>query len=281
MIAMIQVLPVGNALRIFVEPVQGAVFWRILRKTSDSFSGHDDASALVVYEGDEKIFVDSKNLINEVPAFYRPYYNDGTNWVSGVTQSATPVATYEEFTTDVMDLLRQRIETGLKVEIGRGNFQPEHGYIQVFTAPPSLDQNTRFPLVTMILESENPEVRGLGENISGDEFDSIGFDWIESEGWIARVQLAIAAWSLNSDERIELRKALRRIIIANFTVLDAEGISNISAEFHDVNMVNGEFNAPIYQVLCNFSCLAPVRVGNKLDTVSSVEVTVNSIDIGV
>jgi len=274
MISLVQPLHVGNALRLFVEPPASAVRWKVLRKASDTFTGHDDAGALVAYDGDERIFVDAAHLPNDVMAFYRPYYTtDGSTWTAGATATGTPAAIYEEHTTDAMSLVRERLEAGLKVEVERGNLINELGYIQVYTAPPSLEQNLLFPLVTMTLESEQSDIRGIGENISGDEFDSIGFDWLESEGWFADVQLTIVGWSLNSDERIELRKAIRRVVIANLTVFADRGIGQVNLSMNDVDAVNGEYGAPIYQVMANFSCVAPVRVGGRVGAIESVNST--------
>lgn len=276
MITMIQNLYVGNALRLFLEPAIGATAWRILRKGSDSFSGEADPSALLVYEGDETVVVDSESLPNEVMAFYRPYYFVGSAWVAGPTSSGTPTASYQDYSTDVLSFMRDRIERGLLVEVQRENLSNDLGYIQVYTAPPSLERDLRFPLVTVHLDSESPGVRGIGENISGDEFDSIGFDWNESEGWLAQVQLSIVGWSLNSDERIELRKALRRIVIANLPVLDSKGIIDVSLSQQDVDAVNGEYGAPIYQVVSTFSCMAPVRVGGREEPITEVILTVST-----
>lgn len=276
MISLVQPLHVGNALRLFVEPPDGAVRWRLLRKGSDTFAGPNDPSALVAYEGDERIVVDVTALQNGVMAFYRPYYTtDGTTWTAGATASGTPDVTYQEHTTDVMSLVRSRLEAGLKVEVERGNILNDLGYIQVYTAPPSLEQNLFFPLVTITLDRESPEIRGLGDDISGDEFDSIGFDWLESEGWIASVDLTIVGWSLNSDERIELRKAIRRVIVANLPVFASHGIDQINLDMNDVDAVNGEYGAPIYQVMANFSCVAPVRVGGRVGAFDAVSVTIN------
>ncbi len=274
MISIIQPIPVGNALRLFIEPPVGSTFWRVLRKAADNFTGQDDSSALVVYEGDEKIFVDSQHLINEQMVFYKVYYRIGNSWAASATSSGTPSATYEDHSTEVLSVMRDRIERGLLVECQRGNFQPENGYISVYTAPPSLEQDLRFPLVTIHLDKESPAIRGLGDDISGDEFDSIGFDWLESEGWLAQVQLTIVGWTQNSDERIELRKAIRRLIVGNMQVLADQGIVQVEASFEDNDMVSGEFSAPIYQVVTSFSCIAPVRVGNKVAPIAGVNVQV-------
>lgn len=271
MITMVQPLPVGNALRLFLEPPAGAVIWRILRKGSDTFSGFDDPSALVVYEGDENVTVDAQFLPNNVMAFYRPYYTaDGVTWTAGPTSYGTPQPTYEEHTTDALSLLRDRLEAGLKVEVERGNLVNDLGYLQVYTAPPSMDGDIRFPLVTLQLESESPAERAIGEDISGDEFDVVGFDYLDSEGWLAQVQISLCAWSLNPDERLELRKAIRRVIVANLAVFDDKGLSLVNVSFQDVDAVSGEYGAPVYQVMGTFSCLAPVRVGGRTPAIRDV-----------
>jgi hypothetical protein len=271
MISMVQPLHVGNALRLFIEPPAGAVRWKVLRKGSDTFTGHDDASAVVAYEGDERITVDSSFLQNQVMAFYRPFYTvDGITWTAGPTASGTPGAIFEDLSTDVLSFLRQRIESGLHVECQRGSFATDLGYIQVYTASPSLERDLAMPLVTVHLENEEPGERFLGEDMIGDQWDGIGGDWSESEGWLANVSVTLIGWSLNSDERLELRKAIKRIIIANLPVFADEGWLQCSLSQQDVDAVNGEYPAHIYQVMSTFSCLAPVRVGGSVDAISEV-----------
>jgi hypothetical protein len=272
MISIIRPLPIGNALRIFVEPPAGAKYWRVLRKASDTFDGGpDDDYALKVYEGDEKSFVDAASLPNEQMAFYKPFYRIGSAWVPGETGYGTPASTFEDHSTDVIAILRSRLEAGMRVECERGNFATELGYIQVFTAPPSLG-NVELPVVTVELDHAGPGDRAIGEDIIGDEFDDDG--WMDSEGWLENVTATIVAWSLNSDERIELRKALRRILLANLPVLNDAGVQQVSFSFTDMNAVGGEFDAPMYQVICNFSCIAPARVSGRVGSIEDVEVTV-------
>lgn len=261
---MIQPLPVGNALRLFIQPPTGAARWKVLRNGNGVFSGHDDPGAAVVYEGGDAVVLDTAFLQNEVMAFYRPYYTaDGAVWEAGAVASGTPAATYEEFTTDVMSVLRQRLESGLQVEVQRGTLINELGYIPVYTAAPSLERDLRMPLVTLHMESEEPAERGLGEYIGGDDFDSVGQEWQESEGWLARVNISVVGWSLNADERIALRQALRRIVVANLSVFDAAGFLTVNLSQQDVDAVSGEYPAPMYQVMNTFTCLAPVRVGSR------------------
>lgn len=274
MISMVEPLHAGTALRLFIEPPVGAVEWKILCKGSGSFSDANDATARLAYQGSEIVVVDATALQNQVMAFYCPFYTtDGQTWTAGPVASGTPVADYTEYTTDVLSDLRQRLEDGLKVECDRGTFVTELGYIQVYTAPPSLEQNLRFPLVTVHMEGEEPAERGLGEMMSTDEFDSIGGEWNEAEGWLANVRVGVVGWALNSDERIELRKAIRRIVVANLTVFESFGWSHVSLQQQDVDAVNGEYPSPIYQVMNTFSCIAPVRVGGPVDAITDVNLT--------
>lgn len=264
MIHMVQPLSVGNALRLYLEPPAGAVRWKILRKGADSFSGPADESGAVVYEGDERVVVDARYLQNDVRAFYRPYYTtDGITWTAGPTASGTPVATYEEQTSDVLALLRERLESGLQVEVQRGNLVNDLGYIQVYAAAPSLERDLTFPLVTLHLDNEDPSVRGIGESLGADDFDAIGDGWTESEGWLADVRISVIGWSLNADERIELRKAIRRIVIANLSVFASEGWQQVNLSLQDNDAISGEYPAPIYQVVGSFTCQAPVVVTNS------------------
>jgi len=271
MITTVQPLYAGNAVRVFVAPPAGSLVWRVLRKTTSSFSGHDDAGAFLAYQGSDVVFLDISGLANDVLYYWAVYYTaDNVTWVAGNVVGGTPTATYQDHTTDVMSNMRERIEAGLRVECDRGHFQTELGYIQVYTAPPSIEQGLRFPLVTIHLEMEDSADRALGESISGDEFDAIGFSWEESEGWLASVRLMIIGWSLNSDERIELRKAIRRLVVANMSVFDSYGWIKPNLSQQDVDAINGEYPSPIYQVMNTFSCQAPVRVGGDVPAISTV-----------
>lgn len=264
-------LPIGNALRLFIEPPAGAVRWRVLRKGADSFTGHEDAGAFVAYEGDERSVVDAQHLANDLAAFYRPYYTtDGVAWTAGPTASGTPAAVYVDHTTDVLTFLRERVEAGLKVEVERGTLVNEMGYIPVFTGPPSLERELSFPLVSLHLESEAPSVRALGESIGGDAFNYVSDEWDEPEGWLADVRVTIVGWSLNPDERIELRKAIRRIVIGNLPVFADRGWQQVELQQQDSDAVSGEYQAPLFQVMNNFHCVAPAIVTGPVSPIREI-----------
>lgn len=271
MISMVQPIPSGNALRLFFEPPASAVQWRVLRKGSDTFSGPEDGSAIVAYQGNERVVVDSAFLPNQQIAFYKPYYTaDGLAWTPGPTAHGTPDATYEEVTTDVLSFLRERLEAGLLTEVQRGSLVPSAGYVPVFSATPSLERDLPFPLVTVHLEAEDPSAHAVGQDLVGDCYDAIGETWEESEGWIASVRVTLIGWSMNSDERIEMRKCMRRIILANMPVFADKGWQQVELSLSDVDAVSGEYPAHIFQVMGTFSCLAPVRVAADVGVIHQV-----------
>ncbi|ATI15632.1 hypothetical protein [Bordetella phage vB_BbrM_PHB04] len=270
---MIVPLAVGNALRVFLEPPAGARRWRILRKAADTFTGQDDPNAFLVYEGDERSALDSQHLQNGTLYHYRAYYWDGAAWTPSATATGTPNSTYEDCSTDVLTVLRDRLALGLQAEVKRGTLRAKDGAIKVLVATPIFEQ-TRFPVVSVHLLSESPAERGVGELIVPDFFDDD--DWNEHEGWLAGVQIAFIAWSLNPDERIALRKALRRIIVANLPVFDANGFVKVEIAQQDVDAVSGEYPAPVFQAAGTFNCLAPVIVRDQVDPITDVQLEVNT-----
>lgn len=281
MIFTVRPLPVGNALHLSLVPPSGATRWRLLRKGADDFTGESDPEAYVAYEGQDRAITDAHFLQNDIPAFYRAYYWDGSAWSASATASGTPRATYQDASTDALSVVRDRLEAGLAVEVGRGALQPAQGFIQVFTAPPVADGGVQLPVFTVHLENEDPGDRGIGEMVAADEFNSLSDTWSESEGWLAKVDLEIVAWSLNADERIELRKALRRILVANLPVFDSFGMVEITFSLRDMDALSGEYAANIYQVMCRFTCMAPVKVTNAADPITDVEVVVSGEAVNV
>ncbi|MNY60256.1 hypothetical protein D3C86_1967870 [compost metagenome] len=104
-----------------------------------------------------------------------------------------------------------------------------------------MNMNIQLPLVTVTLEGESRDLRGIGEDTMGDFLEADSDEWLEHEGWLAGVQVSIVGWSLNPDERIELRKSIRRVIVGNLTVLADKGMLLPNLSLKDDDAVNGEF----------------------------------------
>jgi hypothetical protein len=274
MISLIQKFPVGNSLRLFVTPPAGVTKWRILRKSADTFTGAGDTSAYVVSENDSVSVVDAAGLVNGSTYFYRSYYWDGAAWLdSGLTVSSAPASTYDDYSTDVVSVLRERIALGLAVEIQRGTLRHEQNKIPVLIASPTFE-DTKWPVVTIHVANDSDGHRFIGEMVESDEFISDDFEWVGHEGWLSRVQITIGGWDLNQDGRMALRKALKRILIGNLPVFDAAGMYEITISQSD----NDEFQAypaPVYQALTQFSCLARSAVSSVEDAIREVVMTAN------
>lgn len=270
---MTQALAIGNAIRLFITPPIGAVRWRVLRKTSNTFSGEADATAVLVADGDPNVILDTAGLVNGTLYYYQDYYYDGTAWTAGTGVSVTPAASYGTGAQDVLSVVRDRLDLGLQVEIARGSLSPASGRIAVLTAPPVFE-DTRWPVVSVHLESDAAQDRALGEEIYPDV--SLDGGLVESfEGWLARVQLLIVGWCLNADERIALRQTIKRVLLGNLQVFDAAGFVQIDLAQNDTEDFTS-YNAPVYQVLSHFSCLAPEYVSDETPSITDITVSVTA-----
>lgn len=258
MISMVQKIPCGNALRILMMPATKPARIRLLRKESDSFSGWDDVNALVISDGPERCATDTVGLYNGIQVFYRAYYLIGTVWHATTTVAATPEPTFVDVSIDPMAIVRDRLELGLQVYVQRGGIQHDRGFVPVLTASPQIE-DVPLPLVTVHLAHDAPEMRSIGEQIGSDVYSNEDGMWHSFEGGYSRTDLTIVGWSLNADERMVLRNALKAVLMANLPVFDATGLMQVSWNFSDLEDFE-TYAAPVYQAMCNFTCYAPSAV---------------------
>ncbi len=254
MISLVQSLPAGNAIRLFITPPAGAEAVRVLRRTADTFTGPADAGAFLVGESLDNVVIDTTALVNGQAYFYKPYALVAGSWVAGAAVSGTPNATYQDASAQVVEVVRERLAAGLLVEVKRGALHHELGKIPVLIASPTFE-DTKWPVVTIHVAQDAPEHRWLGEMQQSDWFDPDSDEWIGTEGWLSRVQLNIAGWALNADVRAALRKAIKRIVLANLPVFDEHGMYQVGITQQDVDDFQS-YSAPVYQSICQFSCLA-------------------------
>lgn len=255
---MVQKIPAGNGLRVYMMPPASATRIRLLRKESDSFAGANDPAALVVSDGLEKVVSDIYALFNGVTVYYRAYYQINGVWHETATKSATPEATFIDVGVDPLTVVRERLELGLQVVVTRGSLQHERGFIPVLTASPQIE-DIPLPLVTVHLAADSPDMRSVGEAIRNDVYTDDDGLWHSFEGGFFRTDLTIVGWSLNADERIVLRNALKTVLLANLPVFDAAGLLLVSWNFSDLEDFT-TYAAPVYQAMCNFTCYAPSAV---------------------
>lgn len=253
---------IGNALRIVLTPPGDALRVRVLRRADANFAGPDDPGAVLVGETTDHSLTDINALVNGQTYVYAAYYFDGQGWTMTAPVSATPQATYFDATVDVQTVLRDRIDAGMKVEVARKALLPQSGRIEVLSAPPVFNDK-RLPMVTVHLEVENPIQRAIGDQPTPDAFDDETGDWQESNGWLGRCQLTIVCWSLNPDERLAMRRALRRVLVANLPVFSDLGLDTVEFSFSDQADFQS-FGIPVYQCVCSFSAMFAVTVADDV-----------------
>lgn len=277
MIAMAQPLAVGNAVRLLINPPQGAAYWRVLRRTADAFTGATDSGAvLVADQSTDNGVLDTCGLVNGTTYFWRDYAWVNGAWVdSGASISATPAATYGDQGPDVQAIVRERLALAMAVEVARGTLKPASGSIVVTTAPFALMDGIKFPTISVHMDATAAADRFIGDGLAPGladlSFSPVVID--ESEGWLAQTTLAIIGVSLNSDERIALREAIRRAVIGNIPVFAAAGILQVGLSQRDTEDLEGSQNAILYRTENTFTCLAPTAVTAQLATVTDVNPT--------
>lgn len=272
-IPLIRPLAVGTALRLFLEPTLGAERWCVLRRADGGFTGHDDPDAAVVFEsGFETTFVDTFELRNGTPYFYRLYCLTGGAWVSDGDIVGTPVYSVENETPDALMIVRDRLSDGLNAMIEVGSLAHPHGRIAVLTAPPVFD-DTYWPVVTVHIANDASGERGLGEVIDVDRDETDDGLVADREGWLSHVQITIVAWSLNPDERAALRRAISGLVIGNLPVFEALGLQQIDLSQDDTEDFTS-FEAPVYQTVSTLRCLAPAVVRSDVAPISDVSLSV-------
>lgn len=272
MITMVTPLFAGDAVRLFTALAPGSAYTRILRKTADTFSGPTDPAADLVNEAFAEDSLIDNAVLNGTTYFWHAWDWIGSAWIdSGPSLSATPATLYFDDFLDPQELVRDRVQLGVNAEINRGALHPPSGTIQVTTAPFALADGITFPTVSVHLESTGPSERAVGDEME-DFLDPVSGQYIGTEGWIARFSLTVAGVSLNSDERISLRKVLRRVIQANLEIFADAGMSLIEFQQTDAEQFS-ENNAPLYMTNGAFSCIAPAFIRQTEGVLSDVLTT--------
>lgn len=255
MIYFVQSLDIGNAIRVLLRPPAGATEWRVLRKDTDTFSGPTDPSALLVYQGTETAVMDVAGLYNGMTVFYRAFYLVAGVWMASASASGQANATFTDLSADPLTVVRNRLDLGLQVYVNRGQLSHANGHIPVMTASPLMEE-TPLPVVTLHTASDSSQDRFIGDVVGGDWFNAAENEWESSEGWLSRWQLTIVGWSLNADERMTLRQAIKAVLMGNLAVFDAAGMVQVDIQMSDTEDFES-YSAPVYMVTCNLTCMAP------------------------
>jgi len=278
MITTIFPLAAGAAVRLYLTPPPGVLHWRVLRKAGRTaeISDADDKRATVVADrSEDQCILDYLGLMNGQAYTWRAFYLlPDSSWRASPQMAATPEATYQEGGTDVVRMLRERVDVGMVAEVKRGNLKPASGEVPVITAPFIGSGEVTLPLVSVHFDAAQPVERTLGDELAciggGDDDLTVG------EGWLASHTLSISAASLNADERQALRQAILRILLANTDVFAAAGLVTPSWSWRDnERLPDREGGAVLFTADFTFTCIAPVLVTHELAAIRDVLVFPN------
>ena len=267
-------LPVGNAVSVGLSPPTGSALTQVQRNTTGAFAGANDPAATIVFQDLDSGFTDFIGLKNGTAYSYGEFNLIGGQWVAGDVVSATPNASETLVSADPLTVVRDRLKAGLAIEVQAGRLQHATGAIPVYTAPPVYSE-TQWPVVSVHLRADSLSQRGIGEDIWGDELDAISGTWGSSEGGLSEVALDVYSWALNADVRIALRTSIKRVLLANLPVFEAAGLMQVGFSQSDIEDFES-YNAPVYQSVTSFSCLAPSVVTASLGSPLG-DVTVNAV----
>ena len=256
MISLIQALPAGNAIHVIVRPPADAVAWRLLRRGTDVFAGPDDPDALVVGDwGDWDAVVDDTGLTNGRAYFYRAYYRDaeGDDLPPSATGTAEPYYGAADVGPSPLRVVRERLTVTLKNMIAAGQLSVANRAVQIVTAPFMQPDKTRFPVLSLHLDSDRPSDQMIGAHAGG---EAIGDAWEDRSGWWSDVTINILALSLNPDERLALGEAVKHAIITNLPIFEANGMMRPLLSITHTELQPDASNAPVFVAACTFTCQA-------------------------
>ena len=242
MITFARSMPIGNAAQVKVRPPAGAEEWVVIRSSSPvSLSSIATPNTVVVDRGRFQISYDI-GLDNGSTYHYTFASRIGSTWTF---RSPVPVLVESTSILEVQDPLlaiRARVDYGMASLVARGLVDVQSSTrIPVLTAPPQYEE-VSWPVVTIHCRSDAAADRALGEIITHDPDDA------DTEGWLTKYQVEIIAWSLNPDERISLRSAIKHIILGNLPIFDALGLLRIDLQMSDMEDFQ-TYSAPIYQAV--------------------------------
>lgn len=259
----------GNAARILLNPSAGETAWRVLRNETGVFQGPADPASFLAYEGYSRSVQDFRGLVNGIAYHYAVFARaaDGSYGTPAMV-TLTPALTFEDGSVDVQELVRHRLELTLAALIAAGQLKLSKGSIPVLSIP-FYGQDTPLPVVTVLFGTDGSETRALGEQMAADEV--LDDQWSEADGWLSRVDLDLAVWSLNAQERNLLRAALKAAVIANLPVFDDAGLVQVELRLRDEEDFQS-LNAPLFKTLGSLTCQAPSAIVSRTGLINTLTV---------
>lgn len=262
----------GAAVYLYLDPPAGPSHLRLVRRYDATFPALPTGTGNIeVYAGvPTGGILDWHEVVPGAVHWYAPYYLTGATWTLGTAYSITPTIQTHAPTLDSLDVIRERIEVGLNALLADGYLRHPRNQFNVLTAPPVLE-DACFPAVAVHLDQAVADTHFVGGFI-GDDTTEDGLQR-ETEGWWARYQVQVEAWSLNPDERRLLRRALRDILVSGRDVLELIGLMELEVSLADSEDFQS-YNAPLYHTVAKLSYLAPDVVWSESTPLSEIALPV-------
>jgi hypothetical protein len=294
-------LSIGNAVKLsFIPPSDDE--WagtRILRKAGTIsvpavISGPTDAAATIIWDqsgettnqslDEARWMLDIQGLVNGILYTYAAYAYDAVpNYSDVLTITVTPAVTYTYQSFELKDLFLDRLPVTMADELLRGMIRLKSGVtkIPVISASPAPGSEDTWPVVSVHLDSDAMNTEAIGHETGGQTFNEGTNLWVTNEGAYFAQAVSVLAWTLNPEERDEMRRALKRQI----TVVMHELVELGQAAQLGLNLQDAEefslYPAPVYFAICHVTCLAlaqwfetspPIREVDVTETVTEVQI---------
>jgi hypothetical protein len=103
--------------------------------------------------------------------------------------------------------------------------------------------------------------------------DNLDGTYTEFQGWADTSQIEVVAVSLNGDERLALRRAIKRVLQVNLEIFEALGLSDIELSLSDQEDYAKETQLFMTSASISCTCLSFVQITRpSLQSVTSTAI---------
>ena len=263
----------GAAVFVSCHPPEGTYRVRVCRRYDDAFADVPEAEdGFVVNDSALTGALDWRGVIPGVEHWYAAFYLGPDGWTRSEPKAVTPTAETHAPYIDSLDVIRERVEIGLRALVDADILTHPRGHFAVLTAPPQFE-DIIFPAVAVQLDQASPEEQFVG-GFLGEELLDDG-DIRDFSGWRSRYTVEIGAWSLNPDERRLLRRSLRDIIIANRDVFDVLGLQELTVSMSDSEDFQS-YASPLYMSVLRCMYAAPDIIHSDSGAIADIPISIDA-----
>jgi len=262
----------GNAIKITIQPLPTTTRFRLLRKTSSTFSGWNDSTAVVAYDTTNisaqfMTFIDIENIVDGTTYYYAVYEYNGTTWSLINIKSILAEHTKDSVNDDPFSLVVNRFEAGINYEVSSGKFK-SNTPVRLLLSNADVS-NHDLPCISIVMESDSFKSGAVNNLMTPDEY--LNPDWKESQGYFSSMVVEVSGYASNIDSRNSIRKSIKRIFQSNLDVFSAIGFIDVSWSVSDKEDFK-TYGRDLYMTIGRLSFTYLTEVGKRTSQINSVEV---------